>query len=85
VVRGLIAAGADLDLPDRTTSMTALHYAATNGYMEILEMLIGVFKLSCLFIFLSVALDALGCCSLSLPWLQLAVRLAVILPSVLCC
>eukprot|EP00775_Hariotina_reticulata_P004228 gene4228-4477_t len=42
VVRALVAAGADLDLPDKTTSMTALHYAASGGYMEIVEALIGV-------------------------------------------
>lgn len=41
VCKALIAAGADVDLPDKASAMTAVHYAAMGGHLEILEHLIG--------------------------------------------
>lgn len=37
VVRALLAAGADPDLPDKASGQTPLHYAASNGHMNIIE------------------------------------------------
>lgn len=41
VVKALISAGADVDLPDKSSSMTPLHYAAMGGYVDMVDALIG--------------------------------------------
>lgn len=37
VARTLLAAGADPDLPDKTSGQTPLHYAALYGYTGVME------------------------------------------------
>lgn len=41
VVRALVSAGADVDLPDKSSSMTPLHYGAMGGHLDIIDCLIG--------------------------------------------
>jgi hypothetical protein len=41
VARALVAAGADVDLPDKSTAMTPLHYGAMGGHLDIIDSLIG--------------------------------------------
>lgn len=37
VARALLVAGADPDLPDKSSGQTPLHYAASGGYTGIIE------------------------------------------------
>jgi hypothetical protein len=41
VALALVAAGADVDLPDKSTAMTPLHYGAMGGHLDIIDSLIG--------------------------------------------
>jgi ankyrin repeat protein len=41
VARALVAAGADVDLPDKASAMTPLHYGAMGGHLDIIDSLIG--------------------------------------------
>jgi hypothetical protein len=41
VAKALIAAGAEVDLPDKSTAMTPLHYGAMGGHLDIIDSLIG--------------------------------------------
>ncbi|WIA18829.1 hypothetical protein OEZ85_003509 [Tetradesmus obliquus] len=40
VAAALVAAGADVDLPDKATAMTPLHYAAMGGHLAIIRSLV---------------------------------------------
>jgi ankyrin repeat protein len=48
VAKALVAAGADVDLPDKSTAMTPLHYGAMGGHLDIIDSLIGAMCLYCL-------------------------------------